>query len=208
GAAAEAFVLPADVELVTSTRLARYGLSYERYQQVFGEARVLGGQITLYRDDDGVITSVIGAHYPDITPSNTVRLGAAEARGIAERDIGPEGERITELMIDPASGRYFFRVETRRPDSRWILWIGAETGRILNRYDALAHQGATCGSLADTPCGYGVEYDHGDSSDIKDLEVENLLAADSTFFLTSPPDEPYCPDGPFCLWAEPLTING
>ncbi len=43
GAEAAFFVLPDDMNLVSSTRLGRYGLTYERYQQVFGSAKVLGG---------------------------------------------------------------------------------------------------------------------------------------------------------------------
>ena len=154
------FVLPDDMDLVTSTRLGRYGLTYERYQQVFGSAKVLGGQLTLYRDDSGAVTTVIGAHYPNIAPTNRVRLTPAAARGIVDRDVGPEGRRITDLMIDPRSGRYFFRVETRRPNSRWILWIGAQGGQVINKYNALAYQ--TC-EIGSTQCGIGVE------SDVKDL---------------------------------------
>ena len=65
GAEADFFVLPDDVDLVSSLRLGRYGLTYERYQQVFGGAKVLGGQLTLYKDDSGAVTTVIGAHYSE-----------------------------------------------------------------------------------------------------------------------------------------------
>ena len=153
------------MDLVNSMRLGPYGLTYERYQQVFGGAKVLGGQLTLYRDDSGAVTTVIGAQYSGVVPTNAARLTAAEARGIVDRDIGPGGERITDLMIDPRSGRYFFRVETRRPDSRWVLWVGAQGGQVLNKFDALAH---TCNG-APPPCGYGVEFDNGFPEDVKDL---------------------------------------
>jgi len=69
-------------------------------------------------------------------------------------------------MIDPASGQFFWRVETRRATSRWVHWIGAENGHTLNKYDALAND-CTSGS------GEGMAYDrdpklHGD--DVKSLD--------------------------------------
>ena len=170
GAEAEFFVLPDDVELTNSMRLERYGLTYERYQQFFGAAKVLGGQLTLHRDDTGAITTVIGAHYPGIAPSNAVGLTAANARGIAERDIGAAGTRRVELMIDPRTGRHFFRIETNRPDSLWVLWVGAQNGQIINKYDALKYLNCVDGvDSVPPPCGFGVEYDDGDPDDVKDL---------------------------------------
>jgi Zn-dependent metalloprotease len=109
------------------------------------------------------VSTIIGAHYPDIAPSNTVGLSMAAARGIVDRDIGAAGERLVDLMVNPTSGRYFYRVETRRSDSRWIHWIDAASGGILNKYDALTEG---CGN---PPCGFGVAYDDGDSTDVKDL---------------------------------------
>ncbi len=137
GDVAGAFVLPGDVELVQSFRLDTYGLTYERYQQYFGQAQVLGGQITLYRDDSGAVTIVIGAHFPGIVPGNGVRLSGGDAGGVADRDIGPAQQRIVDLMIDPETGSYFFRVESRNFASRWFHWIDAENGRVLNKYDAI-----------------------------------------------------------------------
>ncbi|MCZ6763488.1 MAG: M4 family metallopeptidase, partial [Alphaproteobacteria bacterium] len=168
GAEAAFFVLPDDVDLVSSRRIERHGLTYERYQQVFGGAKVLGGQLSLYRNDAGDITTVIGAHYPDIVPTNAARLAAAEAHGIVDRDIGPAGQRFTDLMIDPRSGRYFFRVETRRADSRWILWIGAQNGGVLNKYNALMHATHCTNPVLQPTCGFGVEYPDF-PSDVKDL---------------------------------------
>src|SRR3989304_679257 len=73
GAAARAFVLPGDVRLVKSVRLDKYGVTYERYQQYLGSAQVLGGEIALYRDDAGSVTTVIGAHYPAPVPTTPPR---------------------------------------------------------------------------------------------------------------------------------------
>ena len=162
GDSAGAFVLPGDVELVQSFRLDTYGLTYERYQQYFGQAQILGGQITLYRDDSGAITTVIGTHFTGIVPSNAVRLSGADARGVADRDIGPAKQRIVDLMIDPETGRYFFRVESRGFDSRWFHWIDASDGGVLNKYDAI-----------ETNDGKGVK---GDTKDING--PDNVSTAD------------------------------
>ena len=140
GSAAASFVLPSDVELVKRLELPAYGLTYERYQQVYGAARakVYGGQLTLYRDGSGAVVTVIGAHYPGIVAKNSVSITAAQARQASEGDIGPAGERLVDLLIDPASGRYFYRVETRRLDSRWIHWIDAGNGAVVKKFNTLA----------------------------------------------------------------------
>lgn len=137
GAEAAGFVVPADMPLLKSFFLPQYGLTYERYQQYFGDAEVLGAQITLYRDSSGTITTVIGSHYPEIVPTNAVGLSRADAEAIAHRDVGAGQSRALDLLINPTTGRYFFRVETRGFDSRWIHWIDAASGALLNKYDAL-----------------------------------------------------------------------
>ncbi|MDF1499636.1 MAG: M4 family metallopeptidase [Anaerolineales bacterium] len=165
GTEAASFQVPGDVRLVTSFELASYGLTYERYQQVFSgaEAEVLGGQLTLLKDGSA-IKYVIGAHYPGITPTNDVNIAAAQARQRAANDVGAAGERITTLMINPDSGRYFFQVETRRAEARWFHWIDAGDGALLNKFNAIMHD---CNGAA-APCGFGVQYTE-DAGDVKDL---------------------------------------
>jgi bacillolysin len=124
------------MRLVRHLQLA--GLTYERYQQFYRKAQVFGGQVTLYKDSSGTTTTVIGAHYPDIVASNSVAISADQAQQTAERELGAGGDRIVQLLINPATGRYFYRVETRRLDSRWVHWINAATGRVINRFNALA----------------------------------------------------------------------
>jgi hypothetical protein len=120
GGAAAGFTLPDDVELTRRLALPRYGLAYERYQQRFGPANadVYGGQLTVYRDSSGQIRTVLGAHYPSITPSNRVNVNAAAARENVASDLGAKGnghQRTVELMIDPADGRTSTR--SRAPPS-------------------------------------------------------------------------------------------
>ncbi len=158
-----AFAVPDDMELIFSLPLSGYGLTYERYQQYFGAAKVLGGQLSVYRNSSDAVALVLGAYYANIILVNTVGLSQATARGIVDRDISAGGARSANLTIDPASGRYFYRVETRRADSRWVHWIDAGDGQMLNKHDALTYD---CGT---PPCGFGVAYDDGDATDVKDL---------------------------------------
>ena len=145
------------MQLVQSSYNVQNGLTYERYQQYFGVAQVLGAQVTLYIDDSGTIATVIGAHYPDIAPANFARLSGADARAVVDRDVGAGGNRNIDLLINPETGRYFHRIETQRPYSRWFHWIDADNGRVLNKYDAI-----------ETDDGIGVK-DNGSGGDIKSM---------------------------------------
>jgi bacillolysin len=136
GIEAASFVVPSDMRLVRNLTLGN-GIGYERYQQYFGDAAVLGGQITLYRDGSGTITTVIGAHYTTIAPINTISRSKADAESVADRDVGSGQQRLVDLLIDPATGQYFYRVETRGFDSRWLHWVDAASGRVLKKYDAI-----------------------------------------------------------------------
>jgi thermolysin len=180
GVASAATSIPEDMQLVNEFYLAKYSLTYQRYQQFFGQAKVLGGQLTQYIDRSGGQVALIGAHYPDINPSNAIGLSQAAANGIVDRQIGSAGSRQVDLMINPANGRFFYWVETLRADSRWVFWIDAASGGVVNKYNALAHG---CDG-ASAPCGFGVAFDDGDNSDIKDLS--NLTTQDgSTYILKS-----------------------
>ena len=150
GTTARAFRVPADMRLVAQERLGRGGqIAAERYRQFLGDAEVLGGQLTVYRDDAGVRDAVIGAHYADLTPGNTIRLTAGGARGIAMgRRNEPGSAWNVNLMIDPGTARYFYRVESRSVDTRWFFWIDADTGAIVNEYDGLT-TGSGIGVLDD-----------------------------------------------------------
>ena len=147
GQDAVAFRLPKDISKVDSRSVDN--LIAERYQQHFGNALVLGGQITVYRDASGKATTVIGAHYPTIAASNQVSLSPAKAQAVAAAKFGSAGDWSTTLMINPATGLYFYQVETRGFDFRWFAWVDAGTGEILNAYDGLT-TGIGIGVLGDT----------------------------------------------------------
>jgi bacillolysin len=147
GQDAVAFRLPNDITKADSHDVD--GLTAERYQQHFGNALVLGGQITVYRDAGGKATAVIGAHYPTIAARNQVNLSPAKAQAVAAAKFGSDGDWSTTLMIDPTTGIYFYKVETRGYDFRWFAWVNANTGEILKAYDGLT-TGIGIGVLGDT----------------------------------------------------------
>ena len=137
GSEAASFVLPADMRLVARFDLEPEGLAYERYQQYRGAAQVVGAQITLFRDSSGDVVAAIGAHYAEIQAPSRAFLPEAAVTQIVERDIGQATQRTADLMVDPASNRYFFEVESRSFASRWFHWVDAVTGQVINRYSAL-----------------------------------------------------------------------
>jgi Zn-dependent metalloprotease len=143
GAEARSYVPPNNTRQSKSFPLERYGLTYERYEQYLGPARVEGAQTTVLRDGSGAPAAVIGAHFPDISVRSAVRLPEAAARATAEREFGVASFRRGELMIDPENGRYFYRVESRRFGERWVHLIDADNGRTLRSYDAIAHDHGT-----------------------------------------------------------------
>ena len=121
----------------------------ERYQQKVGDAEVLGGQLTVYRDLTGEVRSVTGAHYPGLVPTNRVVLQPPQAEAVAAHALGVKGKWLTRLAIRPDSGRYFYVVENQQPDSRWFTWVDAESGMVVNQYDGLTY-GDGIGVMGDT----------------------------------------------------------
>jgi bacillolysin len=148
GAQASSFSVPGDVQVDWEDNNAALGLTQTRYQQFLGSARVLGGQLTVL-SRDGQQVAVIGSHFPGLVAASTVQLTPADARARVERELGPDGQWVVELMINPANGRYFYKVENRRSDSRWFYWIDAADGRKLKKIDGI-HEGSGIGVKGDT----------------------------------------------------------
>jgi thermolysin len=150
GSEASAFAVPSDMRLVArEPGHDRQLVAAERFRQFVGNAEVLGGQITIYTDNAGVRTAVIGAHYPNLRPAGAVRMGPPQAQAVAAaRRPDLAGEWHTDLMILPDTARYFYRVELRGTDSRWFTWVDAENGAVLNEYDGLTTSSGT-GVLGD-----------------------------------------------------------
>jgi Zn-dependent metalloprotease len=150
GAEAAAFHIPADVQQTRLENLNSYGVRSARYQQFFNGAKVFGGQLSIYTDASGARLAVVGAHYPNILTTNQIRLNAGQAQAaVAKRPEATGGRFFTELLLDPASGRFFYAVESRAFDSRWIYWVDAESGEVFNTYNGLT-DGTGIGVLGDS----------------------------------------------------------
>ena len=162
GADASSYVLPPDMQLVTRIDLLPDGLTYERYQQYFGAARVMGAEVSLLKASSGATKSVVGSHYPGIEPRGAPVISAAEAKAMAGHDAPSSAERLASLSIDPEDGRYFFVVESRSFGSRWFHWIDATSGRVLNKYNAIP-TGEGTGVKGDTKDLTGLTTFHGGS---------------------------------------------
>ena len=136
GESARAYVVPGDVSPVwRATRPD--GSTQTRYQQRVGDASVFGGQVTVLENAAGATTSVIGAYFPGLSPSNTVSVTKGRARSIVEGAIGTGGTFRNQLLVDPRTGRYFYEVQSLRGDARPVRWVDAGTGRIVKSYSGL-----------------------------------------------------------------------
>lgn len=149
GADAAGYQVPADTERVWSTRYAD-GATQTRYQQVVAGAEVLGGQVTVWRDAADQVTAVVGTHVASLRPSNDRVLSASDAVAKVTSLLGAAGKRTTELKIDPRDGTLFYAVDTRRSAQRPVVWVDAQEGTVLNRFDALAEEGSGTGLKGDT----------------------------------------------------------
>ncbi len=149
GSDAASYNLPDDVAQVWSTTHPD-GTTQTRYQQVVDGAEVLGGQVTVLEDASGQATSVIGAHFSALEPTNARRLSLADSLQVAQNLLGTAGERDSTLHIDPRDGRFYYEVETRRFAQRPTLWVDATTGEVRNRFNALTEEGEGIGIKGDT----------------------------------------------------------
>lgn len=149
GDKAARFQVPSDVKFAKRETLR--GFVTERYRQSVGQAEVLGGSLTIYRNSGtGRIVGVIGARYPGLKPSNSVKLTAEQAKAIVVGTRGSEGEFFTKLMINPANGVQFYEVDHRQFDSRQYTWVDAQSGRVLESFDGL-----TTDATHPQPCSSG-----------------------------------------------------
>jgi len=169
GAAATSFHLPSDAHLVQTRSMNNRGLVARRYQQMVGDAEVLGGQLTVLSQSTGEVLAITGAHFPNLMSTNDIKLKGNAAQAVAVARIGGEGQWKTRLMINPVNGRFFYIVENQRSDSRWFHWIDAENGSVVNAYNGLT-----------TSDGIGVQ------GDIKDLT--SLTSPQGGFYVLSAND--------------------
>ena len=141
GRAAADFQVPSDVHPTRTWRDPRSGLESTRYQQLAAPlgTHVEGAQLTIvHRGARQVL--VIGDYYPGVRARNRVALSPTQAIEQATSDFGPNGTDLghdTELRLDPADGRLFYRVESTAPGVRTFHDIDAQTGVVLAEWDAI-----------------------------------------------------------------------
>ena len=148
GKSAAAYVVPDDVTQVWSSRRPD-GTTQTRYQQKVGNADVFGGQVTVLKNAAGRTTSVIGAYFPDLRPTNAVKVGPAAARGIVVDKVGSRGTFRNHLMVNPRTGRYFYEVQSLRAAQRPVRWVDATSGAVIKAYNGLT-EGSGTGVKGDT----------------------------------------------------------
>jgi len=148
GKDAASYALPAGVAKVWSSHRPD-GTTQTRYQQTVGAAKVFGGQVTVLKDAAGTTTSVVGAYFPDLRPTNSVKVSKAKARGIVEGKVGSRGTFRNRLMVDPRTGRYFYEVQSLRADARPVRWVDAASGAIVKSFSGLT-EGTGTGVKGDT----------------------------------------------------------
>ncbi len=147
GARASSFRVPTDTRLVRTWRDPRSGFVFERYQQVVQPfAEVDGAQLTVVRDGSQQVL-VLGAHYPGISAVNSVELSPTEAASRAEPEAVNSAraeqppitglEQSPQLRLDPSTGRLFYRVESTAPGIRTFHDVDAQTGAVINAWDAI-----------------------------------------------------------------------
>jgi Zn-dependent metalloprotease len=148
GKSAAAYVVPDDVTQVWSSRRPD-GTTQTRYQQKVGNAAVFGGQVTVLKNAAGRTTSVVGAYFPDLRPTNAVKVDRAKARGIVVDKVGSRGTFRNQLMVNPRTGRYFYEVQSLRAAQRPVRWVDATSGAVVNAFNALT-EGTGLGVKGDT----------------------------------------------------------
>jgi Zn-dependent metalloprotease len=148
GKSAAAYVVPDDVTQVWSSRRPD-GTTQTRYQQKVGNADVFGGQVTVLKNAAGRTTAVIGAYFPDLRPTNAVKVGRAAARGIVVDKVGSRGTFRNHLMVNPRTGRYFYEVQSLRAAQRPVRWVDATSGAVIKAYNGLT-EGSGTGVKGDT----------------------------------------------------------
>ena len=148
GKSAAAYVVPDDVTQVWSSRRPD-GTTQTRYQQKVGNADVFGGQVTVLKNAAGGTTAVVGAYFPDLRPTNAVKLSKASAHGIVVDRVGSRGTFRNHLMVNPRTGRYFYEVQSLRAAQRPVRWVDASTGAVVNAFNGLT-EGTGLGVKGDT----------------------------------------------------------
>jgi Zn-dependent metalloprotease len=126
-------------------------LSYTRYQQYVQPqgAAVDGAQLTVVKRGSTTVL-VIGGYYPSARATNRLVVGGPEAVALAAADkkllrnavaANAKLKHRVELWLNPENGRLFQQVESGTLGQSFVHQVDAETGEIIDSWDATQHIG-------------------------------------------------------------------
>jgi Zn-dependent metalloprotease len=138
-------VRDADAELVLGrVQTDSLGMTHLSYDQVYRGVPVFAGVLRVHFDAEGLITAANGTFIPDIALNPTPTLGAAQAAGIAQADVGSAGAVAVNstLMVYrenlargvPGANRLAYEVEVSDGRNvREFVYVDAHTGAVVDR---------------------------------------------------------------------------
>ncbi|WP_086427981.1 M4 family metallopeptidase [Staphylococcus cornubiensis] len=144
-------------------------LGYTHYtlQPVVDGVYAKDQEVKVHVDKDGQVVLINGAVKAEkVDPSNSVSISKEDALSTAfkavdmkqseAKNLDEDVVKVNEVEIDGDENKYVYHLElvTMKPDvSHWDLKIDAETGKVLEKTDLVAHAAATGtgrGVLGDT----------------------------------------------------------
>lgn len=192
-------------------------LGYTHYtlQPVVDGVYAKDQEVKVHVDKDGQVVLINGAVKAEkVDPSNSVSISKEDALSTAfkavdmkqseAKNLDEDVVKVNEVEIDGDENKYVYHLElvTMEPDvSHWDLKIDAETGKVLEKTDLVAHAAATGtgrGVLGDTKRininsidgGYSLE----DVTSSATMAAYNLNPATGSANLITDPDTNFTDD--------------
>ncbi len=161
---------PASEFTVMSASTDRQGMSHIRYKQTYAGIEVWASDVYVHTNANGQVVSFNGTYHP--TPdglSITAAIPAARAVEIVNGDLASHNDQrnltasLARILNDqgPTTRQVvwhdqaglahlaWFVEERTRLDRDWYYFVDAQTGSILNAYNAVMHDGPTTGTAND-----------------------------------------------------------
>ncbi len=131
------------------------GMVHIRYRQTWNGVEVWGREVMVHIGADGNVLGLNGRWVPTpslvngTVPSVPEDAARRTALGSLGRTDGAEG--IVPMILDgPGGPRLTWMVDVHgRLDERWQVFVDAETGEVIKRYDRVMHDGPVVGSGTD-----------------------------------------------------------
>lgn len=124
--------------------LDEFGRKHVRMGQFYKGLPIVGGELIIHHDPEGRVEQVDGKMTPGIEVDTVHSFGADVAAqiGLDEHSGKPELKLSEEPSLvvhgNQLAWRYMISHEGQDP-GRWIYYVGAHTGEILNRFNNIKH---------------------------------------------------------------------